>query len=168
MLSMVVLPEPDGPRTATNSLSRKDIEMSSRATCEKLAVVYDLRISMSWSMMRLSGSGCLHMVNRLEPDLLFGNPHCFVATAAPKDRHWVRVANSSRAGVHPKPNSLVAKLLMAVCGKTTQICRSFVTKVQLRMIERAAGGCLRPCVNGLASRGNKMGVLPLGSRGNGI
>ena len=39
MLSMVVLPDPEGPSTATNSLSRKATDTLSRAVCVKLAVV---------------------------------------------------------------------------------------------------------------------------------
>ena len=38
MLSIVVLPEPEGPSTATNSLSRKATETWSSATCVKPAV----------------------------------------------------------------------------------------------------------------------------------
>ena len=37
-LSIVVLPEPEGPRIATNSLSRKETETPSSATCVKDAV----------------------------------------------------------------------------------------------------------------------------------
>ena len=39
MLSKVVLPEPEGPRMATNSLSRNDTDTSSSAVCVKSPVV---------------------------------------------------------------------------------------------------------------------------------
>ena len=39
MLSSVVFPEPDGPRIATNSLSRKEMDTSSSAVWVKLPVV---------------------------------------------------------------------------------------------------------------------------------
>ena len=39
MLSSVVLPEPEGPRMATNSLSRNDTDTLSRAVWVKSAVV---------------------------------------------------------------------------------------------------------------------------------
>ena len=39
MLSMVVLPEPDGPSTATNSLSRNATDTWSSAVCVKSATV---------------------------------------------------------------------------------------------------------------------------------
>ena len=39
MLSIVVLPEPEGPSTATNSLSRKATETWSSATWVKESVV---------------------------------------------------------------------------------------------------------------------------------
>ena len=54
MLSMVVLPEPEGPKMATNSLSRNASDTWSSATCVKLAVVYDLHTSLSCSMQCLS------------------------------------------------------------------------------------------------------------------
>ena len=47
MLSSVVLPEPAGPRMATNSASRKASETSSSATCVKSPVWYDLPIPLS-------------------------------------------------------------------------------------------------------------------------
>ena len=44
MFSSVVLPEPEGPRMATNSLSRNDTDTSSSATWVNVPVVYVLQI----------------------------------------------------------------------------------------------------------------------------
>ena len=50
MFSSVVLPEPEGPKMATNSLSRSESETSLSACCVNDPVVYDLRIFLTWSM----------------------------------------------------------------------------------------------------------------------
>ena len=49
-MSMVVLPEPEGPSTATNSLSRNDRLTSSSATWVKDCVTYFLLMFLSSSM----------------------------------------------------------------------------------------------------------------------
>ena len=49
-LSRVVLPEPLGPRIATNSLSRRFRLTPSRAFCTREPVLYTFRISLIWSM----------------------------------------------------------------------------------------------------------------------
>ncbi len=51
MLSKVVLPEPDGPRIATNSLSRRFRLTSSNAFCTKSPVLYCLEIDLICSTM---------------------------------------------------------------------------------------------------------------------
>ncbi len=53
-LSIVVLPEPDGPRIATNSLSRNARLTSSSAVWVKEAVTYFLQMCLSSSMGSLS------------------------------------------------------------------------------------------------------------------
>ena len=50
MFNNVVFPEPEGPKMATNSLSRNEMETSSSAFCVKLPVVYDLQILLSCSI----------------------------------------------------------------------------------------------------------------------
>ena len=59
-LSIVVLPEPEGPRMATNSLSRKDRLTLSSATCVNDCVTYLLQITLRSSMDgNLSRAGAL-------------------------------------------------------------------------------------------------------------
>ena len=55
MLSIVVLPEPDGPSTATNSLSRNETETLSSAVCVKPAVTYFFEMFLSWSIDNPTG-----------------------------------------------------------------------------------------------------------------
>ena len=49
-LSIVVLPDPDGPRMATNSLSLNETETPSSAVCVNDVVTYCLLMSLSSSM----------------------------------------------------------------------------------------------------------------------
>ena len=47
ILSSVVLPEPDGPRTATNSLSLNVTDIPSNALCTKSPVLYSFLSSLT-------------------------------------------------------------------------------------------------------------------------
>ena len=71
MLSSVVLPEPDGPNIATNSLSRRFRLTSSNAFCTKSPVLYCLEIDLICSTMLpllpMGGSSYVSMICDMTP-----------------------------------------------------------------------------------------------------
>ena len=93
MLSSVVLPEPEGPSIATNSLSRNDTDTLSSAVCVKSAVVYDLHMRLSWSMRVL----CLSLARSLDYQ---ASPGRFLAV---NSRHCLAKQALAARFLHRKP-----------------------------------------------------------------